>query len=83
MTAAANRDLLVGHVLGGVENQPRALHDPERQRQRRGPTLKLNAILLAELDPVAARPRHASKFAAPDSSPLHNSTNFQTAPLVH
>ena len=64
MTTAAHRDLLVGHPLGRVEDQPRPLHHPKRQRQRRRPTLKLEAILLAELDPVAARPRHDSKFAA-------------------
>jgi len=52
MTAAADRDLLVGHALGGVQDQPRALHDAERQRQRPSPTLKLKAIHLAELDPV-------------------------------
>jgi hypothetical protein len=60
MTIAAHRDLLVGHPLGRVEDQSRALHIAIRQRRRTGATLKLTTILLAELDPIATRPRHDS-----------------------
>jgi hypothetical protein len=82
VTAAADRDLLIGQALGRVEDQPRSLHDPKRQRQRGRPTLKLNAILLAKPDPEAARPRHDSQFAARQPLPSHNSTNFRTRPLA-
>jgi len=47
MAATAQRDLLVGDPFGGVKDQPRALHDPKRQRQRGRPALKLAAILVA------------------------------------
>jgi hypothetical protein len=39
----SNVDVL--HPVGGVEHDPRALHDPEGQRHRRRTTLKLNALL--------------------------------------
>src|SRR4051812_14933762 len=83
MTTAAHRDLLINHPTGREEDQPCALHHPKRQRQRRGTTLKLQAILLAELDPVATDPRHAISFATRRPAPLDNSTNFRAAPLVH
>src|SRR5512133_952855 len=82
VTVAAHRDVLVPHPLGRVEDQPRALHVAVGPRRRARTPLKLTAILVAELDPVTARPRHDSQFATPAQTPLHNSTRFRTRPLV-
>jgi hypothetical protein len=64
MTTTAQRDLLVDHPVGREQDQPSTLDDAKRLRQRPGATLKLHTILVAELDPIAARPRHDSQFAA-------------------
>jgi hypothetical protein len=81
MAAAAHRDLLVDQPIGRIQD-PCPLHDPERQRQRRGTTLQLQPILPTKLDLVAARPRLTIKFATRPPAPLHNSTNFRTPTLV-
>jgi hypothetical protein len=75
-----NIDVL--HPLGGVEHDPRALHDAEGQRHRRRAPLKLDAFILRELDLMPAGPGHEHYFAAPQQPPLHNPQNFRTPPLA-
>src|SRR5215218_6771810 len=46
------------------------------------PTLKLNALLGAQLALIAADPGHDHYFAATSTGPWHNSTRFRMALLA-
>jgi hypothetical protein len=52
----ARRDLGVGHALGGVQDDPRALHIAISQRQLRRTRLKLTPLIIRESD--VGRSRH-------------------------
>jgi hypothetical protein len=52
----ARRDLGVGHALGGVQDNPRALHIPISQRQLRRTRLKHTPLLIRQSD--VDRSRH-------------------------
>jgi hypothetical protein len=45
MAVDAHGDLLVPQTVGGIENQPRALHITKRQRRRLCPALKLDTLV--------------------------------------
>jgi len=69
MAIDAHRDLLVLQALGGVEDQPRPLHIPKRQRRRLRSPLELGPFLSRQLDPITARPGHENHFRrAPTAS---------------
>jgi hypothetical protein len=53
-----SRDIDVLHPVGRVENHPRPLHRPERQRDRARPPFELSPFLLAEFDHQSAGSRH-------------------------
>jgi hypothetical protein len=52
----AGRDLGVGHALGGVQDDPRALHIAIGQRQLRRTRLKHTPLVIRESD--VSRSRH-------------------------
>jgi len=81
MAIQASGDLDVGQPLGRIEHHPRALHIPPRGRDLPPTTLKLVALVSAQLDHVAAGPGHDHQFAAPRQPPSHNPQDFRTAPL--
>jgi hypothetical protein len=76
------RDIDVLPPLGGVEHDPRALHHPEGQRHRRRAPLKLNTLVLRQLNLIPTGPGHISRFAAPRQAPFHKPQNLRTRPLV-
>jgi hypothetical protein len=51
-------DIDVLHTFRRVQDHPCALHHPERQRDRGRPPLKLDALVLGELDHARAGPGH-------------------------
>jgi hypothetical protein len=65
MAIQTRGDLDVRHPLGCVEDHPRALHVTPRRCDLARATLKLTALVSAQLDHVAAGPRHKHHFAAP------------------
>lgn len=74
-------DVDVLHPLGRVEHDPCALHHPPRQRHRRRAPLKLDALVLRQLDHMAAGPGHKHYFAVSRQPPLHNPQNLRMRPL--
>ncbi|MCA1678720.1 MAG: hypothetical protein LC790_20750 [Actinobacteria bacterium] len=58
MTVQAGSNLDIGHAFGRVEDHPRALHITPRRRDLSRATLKLVALVSAELDHVATGPGH-------------------------
>ena len=77
----AGSDLLVLRALGGIEDHPRTLHLAPGRRHRPRPALKLNALRIAQLDPMAAPPRHDHLFASDRPPPSHNPKDFWTCLL--
>jgi hypothetical protein len=75
-------DIDVLHPLSGVKHDPRALHDPPRQRHRHRTPLKLNALILRQLDVMPTSSRHNDYFATPAQAPSHNPQNLRTHPLA-
>jgi hypothetical protein len=65
MAIDSHGDLLVLQTVGRIQDQPRALHIPKRQRRRLRPSLKLGTLLSRQLDPITAGPRHDNHFAPP------------------
>jgi hypothetical protein len=62
MAVQARRDLDIGQPRGRIENHPRALHITPRRRYLPRATLKLIALLSAQLDHEATDPRHDHQF---------------------
>jgi hypothetical protein len=82
MTIQASGDLDIGHPLSRIEDHPRALHVTPRRRDLPRTTLKLTALVSAQLDHVAAGAGHDHQIAAPHRSPLHDPKDFRTALLA-
>jgi hypothetical protein len=59
------RDLDIVETIRRVEDELRALHLPMRPRVARRAVLELGALLLAQLNPVAAPARHHPRSSAP------------------
>jgi hypothetical protein len=57
-TVQPRGDIDVLQALGRVQDHPRSLHRPERQRDRTRAPLKLFPLLGGKLNPVRAGPRH-------------------------
>jgi len=75
-------DVDVLHPLRGVEHDPRSLHHPKGQRHRRCAPLKLDTLVVGELDHMPTGPGHKHYFAAPRPAPLHNPQNLRMRPLA-
>jgi len=82
MAVQARSDLDIGHLLGRIQDHPRALHIPPRRRDLARAALELVALVSAQLDHIAAGPGHDHHFAAPRQPPSHNPKDFRTALLV-
>jgi hypothetical protein len=81
VTIQAGADLDVSHPLSRIQDHPRALHVTPWRRHLPRATLKLVALLSAQLDHEAAGPGHDHHFAAPRQPPSHNPKDFRTALL--
>jgi hypothetical protein len=82
MAVEPGSDLRVLRALGGIEDHPRPLHLTPGRRHRPRPPLKLNALLAAQLDHMAAPPRHDHPFARDRPPPSHNPKDFRTRLLA-
>jgi hypothetical protein len=51
-------DIDVLQSIGRIQDHPRALHRPKRQRDRARPPLKLDSLLGEEFDHIRAGPGH-------------------------
>jgi hypothetical protein len=75
-------DIDVLHPLRRVQDHPRALHHPERQRDRARPPLQLVTLILGKLNHILAGPRHDTQFCAPPTIPPNNPQDLRTRPLA-
>ena len=75
-------DVDVLHPVGRVEDHPRPLHHPERQRDRDRPPLKLNPLGFAELNRHRAGPGRVHSSALRRYPFTHTPQNLRTCLLA-
>jgi hypothetical protein len=69
-------------LLSRIQDHPRALHHPERQRDRAGRPLKLTTLILGKLDHMLAGPGARHTILRPQPPTLPNKPqDLQTRPL--